>query len=114
MRPRKQSHARQAQTTTGPAQPIRRGKRKFAKTAASKAGMQNKRGEQQKEQPSDDMRPHALALKSTALRKKSLARSPDAESKPEPHQEHQSKQHPKKGFKYIFGVHTECSPSHVA
>src|SRR5687767_1668714 len=110
MRPGKQSHARYAQTKTCPAPPIRRGKRKLSdETAALNANMQNQPREQKQEQPFDGTRPEALTLKSAAISPQSLARSPYAKSKSEPHQEHRNQQRPETCFEYFFGVHGECS-----
>jgi len=52
------------------------------------------------------MRPQALALMCSAIQN-SLARSPYANSKPEPHQEHRTQQRPENCFEDFFGVHTE-------
>src|SRR6185503_5766812 len=106
MGPRKQSHARHAQTNACPAQPVRCGKSESSETAALKPEIQNERAEQKMEHVSDDVRPQALALASTALGRQSFARSPDTKSKPKPHQKHQDKQRPENGVKCFFGIHT--------
>jgi hypothetical protein len=74
-------------------------------TAASKTELHDQRREQKERQTFDDMRPQTLALHSSAIRQKPLARSPHAESKPAPHQEHRRQQRPENDVEHVVGVH---------